>query len=600
MRTANFTFRRAGALIAALALTLSPSLYAADDADAHVADVTHGLRPPVSIAGDATWTLEERMQHYGVPGVAITVIDSGGIAWTRSFGLADRETGAKVTSDTVFQAGSVSKPVAAFVAMRMVQDGKLKLTEPVNNRLEDWQIPANDYTRQVAVTLEHLLSHTGGLTVHGFGGYAADAAVPTIRQVLDGTAPANSPAVVVDALPGSLWRYSGGGYTVAQLLMTEVSGKDFPALMQSRALKPIGMLSSTYTNPLPTDWLPRAAAGVLPDGTAVPGKRHTYPEMAAAGLWTTSADLALFGLEMQKALRGQSKLLKQATAREMLKPRLDGNYGLGFGIADVGGERYFGHDGWDEGFCTRLTVHRDKGIGVVIMINANQPALMDELMRAVAYSYDWPGYAEYTPVGLSESDGETAPGRYRYNGEQVVKVVLESGKLYMEYIGSPRIELVPVGDGRFVRRERVAPVTFGFDADGNPELAFELPDGKFQRHPHLPDDQPMPRELLLGSDWPSAVVAYRKLVEAKDEAASEAYLNNEGLGLAEAGRFAAAIKVLRLNTELYPDSANTWDSLGQAYLQSGDKAMAREFYQKALAKDPSLASAKAALARMGD
>lgn len=600
MRHLTTHLLRVRAVTLSLILGFNASLSAADEIDAQIAKVTEGLRPPVSIAGDAGWSLAMRMQHYGVPGVAITVIDNGEIAWTRGFGLADREANSKVTPETLFQAGSVSKPVAAFVAMRMVQDGTLKLAQPVNERLKSWRIPENSFTRQTPVTLEHLLSHTGGLTVHGFGGYAVDAPVPTTIQVLDGAAPANSPPVLVDMLPGSSWRYSGGGYTVAQLLMTDVSGKDFPTLMRSRALKPIGMRSSTYTNPLPADWLARAAAGVLPDGTAVAGKRHTYPEMAAAGLWTTSADLALFGLQMQQAAAGRSKLLNQAHARQMLTPRLGANYGLGFGIADVDGERYFGHDGWDEGFCTRLTMHQQRGIGVVIMINANQPALMDELLRAVAFSYQWPGYHEYTRVGLSESSGETAPGRYRYNGEQVVKVSLEDGKLTMAYNGSAATELVPVGDNRFVRREREAPVSFGFDAQGKPELLFELPDGKTQRHAQLADDQLMPRELLLSGDWDSAVAAYRQLIAANDEAGSEAYLNNEGLGLADAQRFEPAIKVLKLNTELYPDSANTWDSLGQVYLQQGDRAKAREYYQKALAKDPTLPSAKAALARLGD
>lgn len=577
----------------------TPSM-AADDIEARIARVNQGLRPAVSIVGDETWSLADRMHHYGVPGVAITVIDDHGVAWTRVHGLADRETGAPARTDTLFQAASISKPVAAVGAMRLVQDGKLALDQPVNEQLESWRIPDNEFTAQVPVTLTHLLSHTGGLTVHGFGGYAVDAPVPDILQILDGEAPANSSAVRVDVLPGSTWRYSGGGYTVAQLLMIDATGQDFPTLMQERVLAPFGMGSSTFVHPLPAEWLPRAAAGVLPDRTAVPGKRHTYPEMAAAGLWTTSQDLALFALEMQRALRGESEHLVQSRATDMLQARGGDDYGLGFGLTDMDGAKYFGHGGWNEGFSSHVMAHRRSGQGVVIMTNANQPEFIQELMRAVAYEYQWPGFKQYAPVALAEQAIEAAVGRYRYNGEQVVSVALDDGRLYMQYAGSARTELVPIGEQRFIRRERETPVIFRLDDDQQQELAFELPKGEYQRHPRIADDASMPRELLLAGESEVALAAYRKLMDAKDEAASERYLNNEGLGLVRSGRSDAAIKVLELNTMLYPTSANTWDSLGYAHLQSGDKDRAREHYRKALAIDPEFGSAKAALEKLGE
>lgn len=376
--------------------TVDAQLVAKDIDDARIERVTNGLRPPGGIFGDTTWSLGERMQHYGVPGMAMTVIDDDGVAWSRSYGLADREANASVQSETLFQAGSISKSVAAFGAMCMVHGGRLSLNQPVNDRLTTWRIPDNEYTGQVSVTLEHLLSHTGGLTVHGFEGYAVDAPVPSVSQILDGLAPANSPPVCVDFVPGSQWRYSGGGYTIAQLLMVEASGQSFPKLMQQHVLEPIGMGRSTFENPLPIARLRRAAEGLLPDGSAVPGKRHTYPEMAAAGLWTTSHDLALFALEMQRALKGGSKLLDQTEAINMLQARAGSDYGLGFRLKDVNGESYFGHTGWNEGFCAKLIANQRLGQGVVIMINANQPRFMDELEQAVAHEYRWPGFEQRT------------------------------------------------------------------------------------------------------------------------------------------------------------------------------------------------------------
>ena len=584
-------------ILAGCMLILSPiaSAVEAHKVDARVEQALAGLRPPVSFVGDPTWSLSERMAFYGVPGVAITVIDEGGVAGTRTYGLADRDSGEAVDEDTLFQAGSVSKPVAAFGAMRMVEDGRLELAIPVNAQLKSWRIPDNEFTQQIPVTLSHLLSHTGGLTVHGFAGYAVDGAVPSVLQILDGQPPANSEPVRVDFLPGSRWRYSGGGYTIAQLLMTDVADQDFPALMQALVLKPIGMHASSYVNPLPSEQLKHAAAGVLPDRSAVPGKRHTYPEMAAAGLWTTSADLALFAIEMQKALAGKSELMKKSTAQSMLKIQADVPYGRGFGLSDVNGERYFGHGGWDEGFCAQLTAHRSSGQGVVIMINANQPAFMNELQQAVAFEYGWPGYRAYTSIPVGEFARETAPGRYRINGEQVATVRFDNEKLFLNLAGDEPTELVPVADDRYLRRERAGAVTIEINSDGDQELAFEKAKDEWQRFPLLQSEQKMPRELLLEGQSEAALAAYRQLRDAKDKAASEDYLNQQGIDLARRGRLDAAIKLLALNTELYPESANTWDSLGYAWLLQGDKDKARNNYEKALEIDPAFPSARVAL-----
>jgi CubicO group peptidase (beta-lactamase class C family) len=149
------------------------------------------------------------------------------------------------------------------------------------------------------VTLRHLLTHTAGFTVHGFPGYAADAPVPNVVQVLNGEPPANTAPVRVDQLPGKAWRYSGGGITVAQLLVVQdVTLEPFPAFMRRTVLGPIGMAHSTYEQPLSAAATARAASGYRASGQPVAGRFHTYPEMAAAGLWTTPSDLALWIMDV--------------------------------------------------------------------------------------------------------------------------------------------------------------------------------------------------------------------------------------------------------------------------------------------------------------
>jgi len=572
---------------------------APDDTEARVARVLAGLRPPVSFVGDKTWTLQERMKHYGVPGLTITVIDQNGLAWTRVYGLADRELGLPVKRDTLFQAGSVSKPVAAFGALALVQDGKLSLQTPVNAQLKSWRIPENDWTRQVPVTLAHLLSHTGGLTVSGFAGYAADAEVPDVLAVLNGKPPANSAAVRVDQLPGQGFRYSGGGYTVAQLLMGDAVGQPFPRLMQQRVLRPLGMVDSTYEQQLPPALLARAAAGVLPDGSAVAGKRHRYPEMAAAGLWTTSQDLGRFALGVQQALGGHSKLVSAALARDMLTERA-GGYGLGFAVPKVEGEAYFAHGGWDEGFCATMMGHQRSGQGVAIMINANQPALMYELQRAVAHEYRWPGFKTLAPLPASAEALEKAPGRYRLNAEQVMQVTRQGDRLFIGTAGEEARELVPVAGGRYLQRDQESARSFEPDTDGRWRLRMEQARGTAQLLPRLADTQRLPRELLLAGDKAAALAAYRALRDSRDEAGSEGYLNQQAYGLLRRGDKTAALALMQLNTELYPESANAWDGLGEAHMMLADNAQARIAYRKALALQPNMPSAQAALRKLGE
>ncbi len=588
-------------MLALCAATATAATAATPDAtDARIARVLAGLRPPVSFVGDATWTLQDRMKHYGVPGLTITVIDHNGLAWTRVYGLADRERGVPVKPDTLFQAASISKAVTAFGAMTLVQAGKLSLQRPVNEQLKSWRIPENEFTRETPVTLDHLLSHTGGLTVHGFMGYAPDAPVPDVLAVLDGKPPANSAAVRVARRPGQAFSYSGGGYTVAQLLMSEAGGQPFAPLMQRRVLQPLGMADSSFAQPLPAAQIARAAAGVTPDGAAVAGKRHTYPELAAAGLWTTSQDLARFGLGVQRALAGKSPLVSATLARDMLTGRVGGDYGLGFGLPTVGGEPYFAHGGWNEGFCASLMASQNSGQGAAILINANQPALIDELRRAVAHEYGWPGFKTLTPLPASAEALDKAPGRYRVNAEQAVVVTRQGQRLFIGAVGEPVSELVPVAGGRYLQRDQELARRFEPDADGRWQLRMERAQGGPQLLPRLPDDQPTPRERLLAGDQAGALAAYRALRDSGDEAGSEAYLNRQAYGLARGGSTATAVALMTLNTELYPGSANAWDSLGEVHLMRDDKPQARQAYRKALALQPNLGSAQAALRRLGD
>lgn len=341
-------------------------------------------------SGSFAKPLAQRMADLNVPGVSIAFIEDGKVKWTRTYGVATAG-GSPVTPDTLFQAASMSKAVAAAGALRLVEQGRLDLDEDVNARLKSWKVPASDYTAQQKVTLRRIFSHTAGLTVSGFPGYPAGAPVPTTLQILDGLPPANTPPVRSFEAPGGRYAYSGGGYTVAQLLMVEAGGKPYPELLQDLILRPAGMRHSTFAQPLPDRLLDHAASGHGVRGIVIEGERNVYPEYAAASLWTTPSDYGRFMIGLQNASAGRrGGLISQTSARAMMTP-VDANYGLGLALGTWGGHPYIQHGGGNEGFlCNSFAFLDGKRQGVVIMTNAIAGGILaQDIMRALVAAYGW-------------------------------------------------------------------------------------------------------------------------------------------------------------------------------------------------------------------
>jgi CubicO group peptidase (beta-lactamase class C family) len=331
------------------------------------------------------------LKAHEVPGASVAVFRDFEVEWARGFGVANADSGRSVDAVTVFQAASISKPVAALAMMRLVAEGRLDLDRDVNEYLKSWRLPASEHAKGTPITLRHLLSHTGGLSVSGFPGYAKGAAVPTVPQLLDGAAPANTEAVRVAAPPGVKFEYSGGGTTIAQLVLTDHLGLPFPELMRRLVLEPLRMRFSTYEQPLPAALAPFASAG-HEKGKVVAGESHTYPEMAAAGLWTTATDLARFAIAVQKARLGlPGAVLPKDLANAMTTPVLPDSFGLGFELFPKGeAERtFFGHTGGNKGYRCWLLASRTGGHGIVILTNGDKWDAVREIGVKARAEYGW-------------------------------------------------------------------------------------------------------------------------------------------------------------------------------------------------------------------
>ncbi len=360
-----------------------------------IAEVESGLLPAVITSEDTLqgFNIHERMRYYKVPGVSIAVIHEGEIEWARGYGYFSFDSLKEVIPSTRFQAASISKPVAAMAALTFVQEGLLDLDRDVNYYLKSWKVPENEFTRKEKVTLRRLLSHTAGLTVSGFGGYAFDEPVPTTIQVLNGEEPANSDPVIADTIPGAIYRYSGGGFTVMQLLLCDITGRSFPEIIEERVLSKIGMDNSTYVQPLPEDIAPYAAIAHRGNGNPIEGNWHTYPEMAAAGLWTTPTDLAKFAIELHQSFNGETnRVLSREMVEQMLTEEKNG-YGLGIAVGGANDSIRFTHSGGNEGFRCNLVYYTKLGMGAVIMTNGDRGgSVFGEIFRSLSKVYNWDIY----------------------------------------------------------------------------------------------------------------------------------------------------------------------------------------------------------------
>lgn len=449
------------------------------------------------------------MRLYNVPGISVAVFDDFRILWAKGYGVTESGGTNRVTTHTLFQAGDISKSVAAAGTLALIEQGKLSLDKNVNDELVSWKLPDNEFTMTEKVTLRRILSDTAGLTVQHFHGYApadTDAhipaePIPTIQQILDGDKPANNAPVRVDTVPdGIRFHYSDSSPTIEQLVVTDTLGKPFPQVMHDLVLSKVGLDESTFERPLPPAQMALAAVGTRSEGKSVIGKHHIYPELAAHGLWTTSTDLALFAIEIAKSAHGRSnKVLSQKMTQLMLTPQTnDGGQGVGLGFF-FQDKNEFGHDGANEGFQAMLWAYSDTGSGIAIMANSDYGIECAKfLAKAISREYGWK---------------------------------------------------FPISN---------------------------------------PSAPPILRAIITAKGIDAALDWFTDLKNSDSNQINygEYVLNSFGYQFMSNNDLPIAIKFFKLNTELYPQASNTYDSLAEAYMNAGEQELAIKNYEKSLELNP--------------
>jgi CubicO group peptidase (beta-lactamase class C family) len=451
-----------------LSLTGQAPVKYSKDVEKRIQSVENNLSGWIITQEDKPFNILDRMKFYNIPGVSIAVINNHKVEWVKGYGMADKERNTPVTPQTLFQAASISKSVNAMGILKLAQDGKLDLNADINDYLRSWRFPYDSLSKGKKIIASQLLSHSAGLSVHGFRGYSTSESVPTLLQVLDGKAPANSAAVRSMFEPGIRSQYSGGGITISQLLVTDITNEAYSDYMFTKVLKPLGMTESSFSQP----YAGKAplAVGYRGDGNEVAGKFHIYPEQAPAGLWTSPAELSKFILELQMSLQGKSnKVLSQPMARLMVKPVVDSMVALGVFVEQKGDNKYFQHGGANEGYRCQYFGSIEGGRGVVVMVNSDNGAILQEIVNSVAVAYNWEGF--YKPVvkqvvKVSDDVLSTYVGKYEITPQFVITVSKNGGQLMAQATGQPPLELFAEAENKFFLKVVDAQIEFVKGEDG--------------------------------------------------------------------------------------------------------------------------------------
>jgi len=419
--------------------------YVASDAHERKNKVENGILPQVVFDGEINpGNIEMEMANSKTPALSVAVIHKGKLDWSATWGNLKR-SGAQANCSSLFQAGSLAKPLTVLAAMRIKTAGHIDFDTDIETYLSSYQLPVGRQTSDNPVTFRNLFSHTSGVTRGGYAGYAKKEPIPSDQQIALGDAPANSPKVEVTISPGSALAYSGGGYTIAEIALQDKLRQPFDKIMNEWLITPLGMKQAEFTVPLPDDRHPYTASGHQMAGTTIPGGWNNYPEQAAAGLWATATDLAMFLLEIHKGYDGKSNVFTQSNIRELLENPIQ-NHVYGFRKIANGDQVFITHYGGTVGYRAGMTLNLQTGNGAVFLSNSDNGSNLGEaFLSSVSRAYNWPVF-QGEKVKLKEYSSEelkALAGTYVFPEQGwELSVAHDQNKLKFDFPAGNRLPLV--------------------------------------------------------------------------------------------------------------------------------------------------------------
>ncbi len=385
------------------------------------AQLEEGIREQVKFLGETEdlSSIANKMSAYHVPALSLSVINHGEIAWADIYRNANFPEANHLNCSNIFQAASLSKPVTLLAALRMHSAGQIDLDRNIQEYLKDFVIPQGKQAPENPVTFRNIFSHTSGISPGGYQGYARNLPMPSDLDILRGGEGINTPAIKVISPPNETLAYSGGGYTLAELALQDIFNDEFANIMQKWILEPAGMNHSEFTQPLPASDSIRVAKGHTQSGEVMEGGWNNYPQQAAAGLWSTSIDLAKLLIEVYKAYQGDSSIFSQSDIKSIISHDVNGS-AYGFLLNRSGDDISITHFGGNAGYRTGMTISLKSGNGLVYLINSdNGVPLGNELLLSASQVYNWEHFKQ-TNVSrkqVSSNNLKRLSGEYKWNDQ---------------------------------------------------------------------------------------------------------------------------------------------------------------------------------------
>ena len=555
------------------------------------------------------WTIEEAMSTYGLKGLSVAVFENYEIAWTKTWGVKDVVSNDKIDENTAFCTASISKPVTATLFAILEEKGLIDLKAPVSTYLKRWTLPESELTIGITITLEHLLSHTAGTSQHGHKDLYEGDHIPSLMQSLNGEIPGGNSKLEFLTTPGTEWRYSGGGYVIAQLAVEDHLGKSLVDLAEEHLFSPLKLKNTTFKQPNEAGFLSNIAKSHNRNGQIIRTGIQISPQLAPSGLWSTPTDLAMFMIEIQKALNeDNTKVISTQVAKrltDIVTLKIMGGWSLGWERRfNFGNYDWFSHGGSNGGMGGHIYATMTGGNGIAFFGNSGNTIripILNSFRNSIIKAHAWNIPLDRTRYKtIPQNIAKEVKGNYSsvLFGE-IVPIEYVDGRLFAkDFDGGRRLELFYLGNktfkvdqsNRIIRFNAINPadnlkymtILMQNGVETNVEYALKKIGDK------------LPFEYLQENNYEKAVEAYKKekSINSNSQFLSESVLNRTGYQELAKKNYDLAFSIFKINTILYPESANVYDSLGELYLLTGNRQQALINYKKSLELDPNNEQAK--------
>lgn len=546
-------------------------------------------------------TYDDFLKHFKVPGLSFAVVDNYQVVYNHTAGLKETGTQNKIDSNTAFSTASISKPVTATIVAMLAEQGKLEIDAPVSRYLKRWSMPTSQFTQNKAITFRHLLTHTAGTSQGGFADFNLGDDIPTPIESLNGIKlPRYNTPISMMFTPESDWEYSGGGYVIAQIAIEDITGKSLQQLAEDMIFKPLNMQHTTMFQNGHPKFLSNVAKAhdgnqqVIKDGIII------CPQIAPSGMWSTAIDMAKFTIEYQKALAGKpTKVISKWVAEETTKVhslKKVGGWSAGWMRMEAQGNLdWFSHGGSNTGTGGHIMSTMQGGKGIMVFINALTPqrnpainALVDNIISAMNWNQTLDSHQSIPDKNLITK----MQGRYLSPFDQIITIKKQDDKLIYNnplQIGGTSFqgEMVYQGEGKFALENNSN--LLGLENSPQDKQTYltlyragtTLKDFAMRK---LADDEVLPFEVAESQSKQKTIEAYKtwQIQKPQSQMLSPNSLNRAGYTALMLKKFDTAINYFSVYTVLYPQDANAFDSLAEAYMAKGDTQLAITYYKKSL------------------